>query len=66
MSKIAATGIKNMANPALKRTKKKIGNTTYIITAGFNGDKNRSLGASLARLIRRDASSKTGAPKISA
>ena len=45
---------------------KKIGNTTYIVTTTFNGDKNRNLGASLVRMINRDALSGNCLHKISA
>ena len=34
---------------------KKIGNTTYIVTSCFNGDKRRNLASTLVRLINRDA-----------
>ena len=53
-------------NLHMKQTEKKIGKTTFIITTSFNGDKNRNIGASLARIISRDAINGSGFPKISA
>jgi hypothetical protein len=34
---------------------KKIGSATYIVSARFNGDKNRDVVKSIARLIETDA-----------
>jgi len=35
-------------------TEKKIGNTTYIVTSRFNGDKGRDITAALIRMVGRD------------
>jgi hypothetical protein len=37
------------------RLEKRIGNTTFIISSGFNGDKSRDIVKSLARLMERDS-----------
>ncbi len=36
--------------------RKKIGNTTYIATSSFNGNKNRDMASAFIRLIERDSS----------
>ena len=53
-------------SPNFRKTERKIGNTIYVITARFNGDKKRNIAASLARIIRNDFSSGNDIPKISA
>jgi len=50
----------------IEQTEKKIGKTIFIITTRFNGDKNRSIGDSLARIISREALNGKELPKISA
>jgi len=56
----------NMATPTIRQTEKKIGKTTYVVTTGFNGNKERSIGATLARIICRDVSSGNSLSKIGA
>lgn len=46
----------------IRQMERKIGNTTYIITTRFNGDKKRSVGATLARIISRDNMNGNGFP----
>jgi hypothetical protein len=40
--------------------RKKIGNTTYIATSRFNGDKKRNIATAFVRLVERDTSVITG------
>ena len=35
-------------------TERKIGNTTYIVTSRFNGDKGRDIVSALVRMVGRD------------
>ena len=55
---------KKINTPHVNKTEKKIGNTTYIITTRFNGDKSRNMGTSLARIIKRDSSNSKELPSI--
>ena len=40
------------------RMEKRVGGTTYIVTTGFNGDKNHDVVKSFLRLIERDSLSR--------
>jgi len=44
---------KQAANP-VSLAEKKIGNTTYIVTSRFNGDKRRDITTTLIRMVGRD------------
>ena len=55
MSKNVSTNPANIYTIPPNNTKKQIGNTTYIITSNFNGDKSRDIIKSLRRLIERDS-----------
>ena len=57
---------KNLNISTAKQTEMRIGNTTYIVSGRFNGDKKHSISAILARIISRDVNKGSGFPKISA
>ena len=44
----------NMIELPRIRLEKRIGGTTYIVTTGFNGDKNHDVVKSIVRMIERD------------
>ena len=66
MAEKSTTSTKNKAKLTIKQAELKIGKCTYIINTSFNGDKNRSLGASLMRVVSRDASNANDIPHITA
>ena len=48
----------NMIELPRVRLEKRIGGTTYIVTTGFNGDKNHDVVKSFLRLIAQDSLSR--------
>jgi len=46
---------KNMIDLPRVRLEKQIGGTTFIVTTGFNGDKNHDVIKSFLRMIERDS-----------
>lgn len=51
----------NLFPAQVKGFNKKIGNTTYIVTSRFNGDKKRDMSSVLVRLMRDEAAKGIGA-----
>jgi hypothetical protein len=56
-----ATDSVNLLPAQVKGFNKKIGNTTYIVTSRFNGDKKRDMSSALVRLMRDEAAKGIGA-----